>query len=98
SWATALVKILTENKIPTYWYLRRKEQVNHVKENGNNPSYLPQVQLNPIFVFPSGNLRHVVAQSRIIIFAVPSATLTQDRKSTRLNSSHVKISYAVFCS
>src|SRR6266511_2552636 len=25
------------------------------------------------------------------------ATLTTDRKSTRLNSSHVKISYAVFC-
>src|SRR5690606_40199181 len=26
-----------------------------------------------------------------------NVTLTQDRKSTRLNSSHVKISYAVFC-
>src|SRR5690606_34899449 len=26
-----------------------------------------------------------------------SADLTTDRKSTRLNSSHVKISYAVFC-
>src|SRR5690606_41964882 len=26
-----------------------------------------------------------------------SGRLTQDRKSTRLNSSHVKISYAVFC-
>src|SRR3712207_8985133 len=25
------------------------------------------------------------------------ATLTQDRKSTRLNSSHANISYAVFC-
>src|SRR5690606_40528214 len=25
------------------------------------------------------------------------AALNQDRKSTRLNSSHVKISYAVFC-
>src|SRR5690606_42126899 len=25
------------------------------------------------------------------------ATLLEDRKSTRLNSSHVKISYAVFC-
>src|SRR5690606_41914546 len=25
------------------------------------------------------------------------STLAQDRKSTRLNSSHVKISYAVFC-
>src|SRR5207249_7888841 len=27
----------------------------------------------------------------------PGATLTVDRKSTRLNSSHVSISYAVFC-
>src|SRR5207302_10619779 len=26
-----------------------------------------------------------------------SGRLSQDRKSTRLNSSHVKISYAVFC-
>src|SRR5690606_39961986 len=27
----------------------------------------------------------------------PPAPASQDRKSTRLNSSHVKISYAVFC-
>src|SRR5690606_39432381 len=30
-------------------------------------------------------------------FASKYADLCQDRKSTRLNSSHVKISYAVFC-
>src|SRR5207253_9717930 len=29
--------------------------------------------------------------------AGPSAAATADRKSTRLNSSHVAISYAVFC-
>src|SRR5207302_11502955 len=29
--------------------------------------------------------------------ASPARTVTLDRKSTRLNSSHVKISYAVFC-
>src|SRR5690606_41160925 len=29
--------------------------------------------------------------------AFPSSHIVQDRKSTRLNSSHVKISYAVFC-
>src|SRR5690606_15324573 len=28
---------------------------------------------------------------------IPHPDLDQDRKSTRLNSSHVKISYAVFC-
>src|SRR5947209_15165816 len=27
----------------------------------------------------------------------PSSTVLQDRKSTRLNSSHANISYAVFC-
>src|SRR3989442_11425994 len=29
--------------------------------------------------------------------ALPSIFLERDRKSTRLNSSHVRISYAVFC-
>src|SRR5690606_40051147 len=28
---------------------------------------------------------------------IPPERIAQDRKSTRLNSSHVKISYAVFC-
>src|SRR5690606_15961943 len=32
-----------------------------------------------------------------IVLSVPGTGTTQDRKSTRLNSSHVKISYAVFC-
>src|SRR3712207_8441499 len=32
------------------------------------------------------------------MFAIPDpASLIQDRKSTRLNSSHANISYAVFC-
>src|SRR5690606_40906930 len=29
--------------------------------------------------------------------AITTRTIHEDRKSTRLNSSHVKISYAVFC-
>src|SRR5436309_9712138 len=40
----------------------------------------------------------LVKQSDIIfIGTVTQVGLFQDRKSTRLNSSHVKISYAVFC-
>src|SRR5690606_41662493 len=33
----------------------------------------------------------------LIISSVVGALCSKDRKSTRLNSSHVKISYAVFC-
>src|SRR5690606_40633442 len=36
------------------------------------------------------------ARQRGLLVAVSPST-AQDRKSTRLNSSHVKISYAVFC-
>src|SRR2546430_10717806 len=32
-----------------------------------------------------------------ILLGVPKSTVVQDRKSTRLNSSHSQISYAVFC-
>src|SRR5690606_40271131 len=42
---------------------------------------------------------HVGLQARLMSQALRKLTggLNQDRKSTRLNSSHVKISYAVFC-
>src|SRR5690606_40684160 len=35
--------------------------------------------------------------STVITASLPGRLLEKDRKSTRLNSSHVKISYAVFC-
>src|SRR5690606_36488094 len=45
-------------------------------------------------------LRHVAnraAAERVASSRIGVDALAQDRKSTRLNSSHVKISYAVFC-
>src|SRR5690606_30441055 len=46
-----------------------------------------------------GGLNTVVllTSSLTAAWSVRCAQLEQDRKSTRLNSSHVKISYAVFC-
>src|SRR5690606_41333963 len=39
------------------------------------------------------HLRHLL----IVVVGADNHPVRQDRKSTRLNSSHVKISYAVFC-
>src|SRR5699024_11430841 len=42
--------------------------------------------------------RNVVVFSRLFYDSISRQTVLLDRKSTRLNSSHVSISYAVFCS
>src|SRR4249919_4289292 len=41
--------------------------------------------------------RFATASAKISMAMTPSWPFAPDRKSTRLNSSHVKISYAVFC-
>src|SRR5690606_39614497 len=44
-----------------------------------------------------GSLSELDQNTVSLIVNEPIGVVAQDRKSTRLNSSHVKISYAVFC-
>src|SRR5690606_41689706 len=55
--------------------------------------FVPRGDTTVVDAYLSPVLRRYVQQ---VADAMPGVTL-QDRKSTRLNSSHVKISYAVFC-
>src|SRR5690606_18854066 len=54
-------------------------------------------QAMPMLIVKNAIASHLVLLDRK--FEAPRApnTVAEDRKSTRLNSSHVKISYAVFC-
>src|SRR3989442_8383600 len=42
-------------------------------------------------------LMALFSRGHCLLVGVPGLAKTLDRKSTRLNSSHVRISYAVFC-
>src|SRR5690625_7071779 len=55
--------------------------------------------LSHFFTHSCGNCLNVIHLSHnpISLLALHTHTLERDRKSTRLNSSHVAISYAVFC-
>src|SRR5436305_8993617 len=48
-------------------------------------------------LFRSGLYREALDVRRRVAAAAPYRAVYLDRKSTRLNSSHVRISYAVFC-
>jgi glycerol-3-phosphate dehydrogenase (NAD(P)+) len=73
SWATALVKILSENKAPVNWWFRHAADVQHIEQYRHNPRYLSGVTLDLNYVKPTTDIIRVVEEARWIILAVPAA-------------------------
>ena len=78
SWATALVKMLTENLDEVHWYMRSVYALEHIKREGQNPSYLSSVQLNNDFLKLTNDINHAVEASDLLIFVIPSAFLERE--------------------
>lgn len=73
SWATALIKILSEGNVNLKWWLRKKSDADHIKAFHHNPSYLSDVFINPRKVKVCTKIRDAVRDSDFIILAVPAA-------------------------
>lgn len=73
SWATALVKILSEGHVNIKWWLRKKADSDHIRQFHHNPSYLSDVQINPRKVKVCPKIREACKDSDYIILAVPAA-------------------------
>lgn len=80
SWATALVKILTDNKIPVGWWVRNDTIVSHIRTRHHNPNYLSSVYFDTSLLHLSASIADVVSQSDCIIIAIPSAYVTDALK------------------
>ena len=75
SWATALVKILTNNVDEIHWWVRSVDTADFINKYRHNPNYLSDVEINLTKVSISNDLSAVIASSDIIILSVPSAFL-----------------------
>lgn len=73
SWATALIKILSENNVAIKWWLRKETDAAHIKQFNHNPSYLSDVQINPKKVKVCTKIRDAVKDTDYIVLAVPAA-------------------------
>ncbi|MFD2244829.1 NAD(P)H-dependent glycerol-3-phosphate dehydrogenase [Pontibacter ruber] len=73
SWATALVKILSENRSQIHWWMRNQNDVQHLINYKHNPRYLSGVSFDLNYVKPSNDIRSVVATADWVILAVPAA-------------------------
>lgn len=75
SWATALVKILTDNGHTINWWVREQEIIENLKSHGRNPMYLSSVDFDKTTISVSNDIKNIIENSQIIIFCVPSAFL-----------------------
>jgi glycerol-3-phosphate dehydrogenase (NAD(P)+) len=73
SWATALVKILSENNVKINWWLKNADDARHIKEYGKNPRYLSNIQINIRKVKPYTDLKKSLEGVQYLILAVPAA-------------------------
>jgi glycerol-3-phosphate dehydrogenase (NAD(P)+) len=77
SWATALAKILTDNKATINWFVRSERIVTHLKTRHHNPNYLSSVYFDKNQLRLSTDVNEVIAASDILVIAVPSAYLKE---------------------
>jgi len=75
SWATAIVKMLTENLDRVGWYMRSVYAIEHIKKNNNNPNYLSSAELKPEKLDLSNDINYFVNNYNVLIFVIPSAFL-----------------------
>ncbi len=73
SWATALVKILSDNGVCVHWYVRNKEVSRHIETHGYNPAYLSTAKLNTGCLKFYDQAAGAIAEAATVILAIPSA-------------------------
>ena len=75
SWATAIVKMLSESQTSIAWWMRNDEAINHIKRYGNNPNYISAAELFPEKLKLDTDINAIVEGADCVVLAVPSAFL-----------------------
>jgi len=75
SWATAIVKMLTNNQEKIGWYMRNIDAITHIKTQKHNPNYLTSVEFKTEQLLLTSDINEAVNYADVLIFAIPSAFL-----------------------
>ncbi len=82
SWATALAKILTDRKNTINWWIRNPASIEHIQQRKNNPGYLTSARFDTSLLKMSTNVKEVIADSDVIVIAIPSAYVEETLSAT----------------
>jgi len=85
SWATAIVKMLSENLEEVGWYMRNKNALEHIKKDKHNPNYLSSVEFDVSKLKLSNDINKMVIYADYLIFVIPSAFLYTELKKLNVS-------------
>jgi len=94
SWATALVKLLTNNQNMVHWWMRNEDAIDHIKQYGHNPKYIRAIQFDNDKLTVTTNMQQVVDACDIIFVAIPSAFLDSTFQNYQLKGMEDKIIFS----
>lgn len=94
SWATAIVKMLSNNLDRVHWWMRSEAAVEHVNTYGHNPKYITSIAFDTTRVHVTTNMQYVIDQSDVIVIAIPSAFLDQTFKALSPSGLEQKILFS----
>lgn len=72
SWATAIVKILTETQDNIYWWFHTESSAHYLLKNEHNPNYLSSVELELELLTVTIDINELIDNCTYIIIAIPS--------------------------
>ena len=73
SWATALVKIITDGGLSVNWWIRKESSIEYIQRRKHNPHYLHSASFNVSMLNMSSDVQAIVDASDLLVIAVPSA-------------------------
>ena len=90
SWATALVKILTDNNQAVNWWVRSNNIIQHIQKRKHNPQYLSSAYFNTSLLNMSDDVNEIIAASDMVLLVVPSAYIQEVMQQIKPGLLHTK--------
>ena len=85
SWATAIVKMLTENQDKVIWYMRNSEAIEHIRTKKHNPNYLSSVEFDISQLELTDDINKAITHAEVLIVAIPSAFLNSELQKLKVS-------------
>jgi len=95
SWATAIVKMLSENLDEIGWYMRSVYTKEHLLREQHNPNYLSSVEFHLEQLKLSNDINEVAEYADVLIFVIPSAFIHSELEKLTIDISNKTIVSAV---